>query len=443
MKGVIPSMSELEQAQAQQLNEMLQHIEDLMQEENYSKAQDVLNYALRLDLFDLRVYERYAFVLRMQDNHQAADLFEKVVINPNNPDAYYGVSRALFNGNQYGPAINPLRKVVELVPMAANAIFELGYAYMKEFELTTSLQFLQQAFEMQPNPHAAFYVGYVSLLLDDLETAKAQVPFMAAEFEKSGDEPHMLKILQEMIERYEAFPPQNLRDWHFVQYGQPLLRLSSEDVPESAEQLNGRYVFINYGFLNIATALQTLKRLSEEVPNFPKFDYILPASMRVAPIAFALSQMLGIEMEVPEALDSDRQGLVLTSWTDEVDHISQFLAGRAHVTLFSFSLGWTLQANVCPEVIGYFDQANRLPWEETVEVSETGERTLRPAMTAPPEVIGHYILDRLEATPTEEIDAVVNYYKERAHLLKVGDNVNQPRLGFQIESPIQSPRMMV
>ncbi|MGZ4134939.1 MAG: tetratricopeptide repeat protein [Tumebacillaceae bacterium] len=428
----------------EQLENMLSHIEDLMAEEQYEKALGVLNYALKLDLFDLRVYERYSFVLRMLGNAEGAELFEKVVMKPGDAEGYYAIAQTLISDKLFGSAINPLKKVVEFVPMAANATFELAYSFLKEFEVETAVEYFDHAYDLSPSPHTAFYVAYSNLLLGNLEKCKSLIPYIEDEYNKHQEQfPVMLIILKEMVERYEAFPPQDLRDWHFVQYGTPLLRLSDEELGQKVDTLNGRFVFINYGMLNVATALQAFKRLVEEVPAFPKYEYIIPASYRVAPIAFALSEMLEIPLVNPDAMESDFPGLMVTGWTDEVEAVSKHLIDNPAVTLFSFSMGWTQQATLCPEVIGFMDQANRLPWEETVEVMPDGSRQHRPAMTVPPEVVGHAILDRLEATPTEEIDKLVEYYKARSHLLKVGENINNPRLGFQIESPILSARMMV
>ena len=425
---------------------MLKHIEDLMADEEYEKALDVLNHALRLDVYEPRVYQRYAFVLRMVGNAQAAELFEKVVYNPNDAEAYYKVAQSLFKSQQFAAAINPLRKVVELIPMATNAIFELGFAYLKEHDFEKARAQFSEAHELQPAINTAFYISYCSLMQRDVEGAKALIPYMEEEYFKILEEPYLAHVLQEMIARYEAFPPQDLRGWHFVQYGQPLLRTSWEDIGQNPEELNGRYVFINYGWLNIALVLETMKRLIEEIPGYPKFEYIMPVSPRVAPIAFAFSELTGIPMAQKEVLESDMHGLVFLSWSDEVERTAQHLVKNPNITTFAFSMGWTLQAPLAPEFIGYLDQASRLPWEATVEVHENGERRPRPAMTAPVEVIGYHILDRHEKMDDEDrasIEKVVAYYKERAGLLKIGENANWPRLGFQIESPVQSIRMMI
>ncbi|WP_152559195.1 tetratricopeptide repeat protein [Tumebacillus flagellatus] len=432
-----------EEKQREQLQQMLQHIEDCMAEDLYDRAQEVLNTCLKLEVFDIRVYQRYAFVLRMLDRVPAAELFEKVAMNPDDPEAYYAVAQALLKDNLFGSAINPLRKTIELVPMAANATFELAYALLKEFRMEDALEHFKTAYEYSPSPNTAFYVAYTSLLSRDVEGAKALFPYMESEYAKHNQEPVMLNILRDMVTRYEAFPPKDLRDWHFVQYGTPLLRTSDEDLGEANENLNGRFVFINYGWLNVATILVTLKRLIEEVPGFPQYDYIIPASMDVAPIAFAFSEMTGIPLVPREELNTTNKGFLFTSWSDEVRVVAEHMSHNPNVTLFAFSLGWTLQAPVCPDIIGYLDQASRLPWQETMLIHENGERTPRPAMQVPPEVVQYHILERVEGVDQAEVDKLIAYYQERAHLLKVGENINNPRLGFQIESPIESIRMVV
>lgn len=432
-----------EEKQREQLEQMLQHIEDCMAEDLYERAQEVLNTCLKLEVFDLRVYQRYAFVLRMLGRTEAAELFESVAMNPGDPEAYYKVAHALLSDNLFGSAINPLRKTIELVPMAANAVFELGYAFLKEFRMEDALTHFQTAYEYSPSPNTAFYVAYTSLLTGNVQAAKELFSYIEGEYVKQGAEPVMLNILKEMVARYEAFPPKDLRDWHFVQYGTPLLRTSEEDLGEPNENLNGRYVFINYGWLNVAQTIVTLKRMIEEVPGFPQYEYIIPASLDVAPIAFAFSELSGIPMAPPNAINSTSKGILFTAWTDEVRVVAEHMSHNPHVTLFSFSMGWTLQAPVCPDIIGFLDQASRLPWQETMEIQENGERTPRPAMDIPPEVIMHHILERVEAVDQAEVDKLIAYYKERAHLLKVGENINNPRLGFQIESPIESIRMVV
>lgn len=429
--------------QQRQVEEILEYIEDLMAEDDYDKAQEVLTNALRLEHFDLRIYERYAFVLRMVGNAKAAELFEQVAMTRgDNPEALYTVGSTLMKDKMYSSAINPFRRVVELVPMAVNVNFELGYAYLKEFELKDALTYFQAAHEYGPSPTTAFYVAYTSLLLSDLNTTKSLIPYMEEEYAKIGEEPVMLNILKEMIERFEAFPPTDVRDWHFVQYGQPLLRTTTEDLGEN-EDLNGRYVFINYGFGNVAYVLKTFERLVKEVPGYPEYKFIIPASNRIVPVAYALSAMLGLPLAAPEAIETGDPGLIVTGWTEDLDRVAEHVLDKPHIGVFSFSLGWTLQANICPDVVGYFDQAHRLPWEETMEVLENGERRPRAALEESGEELGARIVVRANEIDAAELDSIIDYYKERAHMLKVGKNANVPRLGFQIESPIQSMRMFV
>lgn len=429
-----------------QMEDILKHIEDLMAEENYRQALDLLNNALKIDAFDLRVYQRYSFVLRMLENPQGAELFEKVVMNPGDPSAYYTVATTLLRERAFGSAIGPLRKVVELVPMAANAHFDLAFALMKEFDLETAMEHFKIAHEYQPNAQTGFYIAYLSLLKSDVAEAKSYVPFLQDEYKKIEEPPVLLDHLNDMIGRYEAFPPKNLRDWHFVQYGTPLLRTSDEDLKDGNDQLNGRYVFINYGWGNLAVTLYTFKRLTEELDILPKYEFIIPGGPKGAPAAYALSELMGIPLTNTEVLKTEKPGLVFAAWTDEVDRVAQHIMNRPDITLFSFSLAFTLQAGLVPDFLGYLDQSNRLPWQSTVLIMPDGERQERPAMSAPIEVVGQFMLDRIEKLSDEEkaeIEEVVNYYKERQHLLKVGNQRAPYRLGFNVESPIQSLRMMV
>lgn len=430
----------------QQVEELLGYIEDLMAEEDYSRAQDILNNALRLDHFDIRIYERYAFVLRMMGMGDAAELFEKVAFNPNDPQPLFELARALMKDKMYGVAINPLLRVSEMVPMAAAVNFELGYAYMKEFDIPAARRHFEYAYELEQSPATAYYLGYVALLQNDISITEQLIGYMDRHFETTGEEkPPTLQMLKDMMARYEAFPePQTVRDWHFIQYGTPLLRLSKEDLGDDGD-LNGRYVFINYGFGSLAIIMETFTRLIREVPGFPQFEYIIPASYNAAPLAFALSKMLEIPLAPVETLQSERKGLMVTDWTADVDAVAGHIAHNPNVTLFSFALDWTNQAHLTPEVIGYFDQAHRMPWESTVVVEIDGTRTQRPAMEEKPEELAEMILGRLEKIREEDgesIDAVIAYYKERARLLKVGAQMSMPRMTFQVESPIESVRMM-
>jgi tetratricopeptide (TPR) repeat protein len=442
----MPAVSEQERqlvSQAEQMQEFLNHIEDLMANEDYERAQTVIRNAMRLEHQEPQLYHRYAFVLRMLDLGAAAELYEKVVMNPGDSEAYLQVAHSLLGARYYGAAINPLRRVLDMVPMAANTMFELGYCYLKEFDIDAAREYFDHAFELDPNLNTAYYVAYTALLQKDIATTKTILGQTEAQAATEGRElPLMFVVLKQQLERFEAFPPENIRDWHFVQYGTPLLRTSTEDIPEAGE-LNGRYVFINYGWLNIAIVLETLRRLIQEVPGFPQYQYVIPASRNAAPLAHAFAQMANIPMGSPDALNSEHKGLVFTTWTDEVDMVSQRIGTNPNVTLFSFALGWALQANLSPDIVGYLDQAHRMPWEETVEIQENGERTQRPAIELPIEVLGEHILDRVQGVEQAELDKVIAYYKERAHLLKYGENQNSPRLTFQTESPIPTIRMMV
>lgn len=418
------------------IERILTDAEAHIDEERYENAFETLHYALRRPEFDLRVYQKCAFVLRMLGRHEAAELYERIVSDQEDPEAYFRLGYHLVQEEAFGSALGPLSRCVKLAPDAAAANYEFAYALMKEFYNEEALHFFGKAYEQEQAMSITFYIAQLLIFLGRSGEASIFVNKLEEQVQSENGEGEMqLAYLKDMLRRYRAYKPQTVRDWQFVQYGTLLLRIFEEDYPEEENHSNGRFTLVNFGYQQAANVLAAFQTTIGPLSVFPEYRYVAPAGEISAPLAYALGKMLMLPVKtLEEGLSSDEKGIVISSFSDELHEIGGEVWQRDDVLLFSFALSWTHESNVLPEVIGYLAQAPRLPWQTRVEMNEQGEPEIMPADERPAEEIARNILDRVIHTDMHWVGRIHDYYKARQADILAGNQVDVPRKKFFVHS---------
>ncbi|WP_200759182.1 hypothetical protein [Effusibacillus dendaii] len=73
------------------IEQILASAEQKIDSEEYEEALQILQFALRRPEFDVRVYEKCAFLLRMLERDKGAEMFENVVADVNDPEAFFSI----------------------------------------------------------------------------------------------------------------------------------------------------------------------------------------------------------------------------------------------------------------------------------------------------------------------------------------------------------------
>lgn len=423
-------------------DQIIRAVEAHLDEDRYDRALELLYGGLRRPEFDIRIYEKAAFALRMSGNHEAAELFEKVLAGKEDPEAYYRLGYQLVQDGVYGPALGPLSRCVQLAPEAAAANYEFAYALMKEFYNEEALHFFGKAFEQEQAMSITFYIAQLLIFLNRSGEASLFIGKLEEQVQAGGGEGEMqLAYLKEMLHRYKTYTPENIRDWHFVQYGTLLLRTFEEDYPHEENSSNGRYALVNFSYDQVAAILAAFQTTIGPLSVFPEYKYVAAAGEDSAPLAYALSKMLMLPVRsLEEGLAAGEQGIVVTAFSDELNAIGGHVWERDDVLLFSFALSWTHELNVLPEVIGYFAQASRLPWQQKIEFDENGEPVMVPADERPAEEIARNILDRVLHVDMHWVGQISDYFKQREQDIIAGKRVDVPRKKFFVHSALGGAR---
>lgn len=89
---------------------------------------------------------------------EAAESFRQAIaLNPQYPDAHFGLGHAFFDLGRWSAAVEELRTAVRLNPRDADAHHMMGLAYCKQGDYTRGVQSLQQAVQLKPDWARAHY----------------------------------------------------------------------------------------------------------------------------------------------------------------------------------------------------------------------------------------------------------------------------------------------
>jgi tetratricopeptide (TPR) repeat protein len=425
-----------------EIERILADVEKEIDADHYERAMEILHYALRRPEFDLRVYEKAAFVLRMNGNHEAAELFEKVLEDPQDPEGYFRLGYQLVQEGVYGSALGPLSRCAQLAPDAPAAKYEFAYALMKEFYNEEALHFFIKAYEQEQAVSMLFYITQLLIFLGKSGEAALFARRLEEQVKESGEGEQQLDYIKGMLRRYRTHKAANIRDWHFVQYGTLLLRMFEEDEPEAApNSSNGRYVIVNFSYDQVAAVLAAFQSAIDTIGVFPQYGYIAAAGEASEPIAVALGNMLALPVtSLTAGLSSGQKGIVIASFSDELAGIAADVWERDDILLFSFALSWTQESSVLPEAIGYLAQYPRLPWQERVVLGEDGQPVVVPKDERTAEDIAVHILDRVPHCDRKWISKLCDYYKERREEILAGSQIDVPRKKFFLHSALGGAR---
>lgn len=428
------------------IDQMLEQADQFMEQDQFEQAMEILQNALGRPEFDLRIYEKSAFALRMLGRHEGADLFENVLVNAEDPEALYKLGHELLQAGMTRAALGPLHRCINLAPDVATVNYEFGYALMKEFFNEEALYYFHQAAEKEEIIGAHFFMGQLLIFLDRADEAFTFVQGLENVAKENSDVQMQADYLKGMYRRYRTYNPSDIRDWQFIQYGTMLLRMFQEDYPDTDHNPSkGRYTVVNFSEQAVMNVMAALQTLVGTLPVFPKYSYVAFAG----PDSAVLAHLLGSMMQLPVKPLSDigapeeasaTQGIVLCSGSDELDGVEGDVWGRGDILLFNFWHSWTRESNVLPDVIGYFAQVARFPWQERYERTETGEVGQLPADTRTPEEIAAELLQKVPYADMEWVGRLHDYFKSRTDHLQVGTQADIPRKKFFVHSALGGDR---
>jgi tetratricopeptide (TPR) repeat protein len=422
---------------------LLKEAEQKFASERYNEGIRLLNHALRFPEYRREVYERYAFALNMLGKHQSAELFEQVLLHPRRADAFFQLGNRFIEEGMFGQALAPLYRCYQLAPKDAVVNYTLAYALMKEFQLEAALSFMRRAYESEPRIHVIYYMAYLNLLLGNPEQAEPYLLELESKVRQEEEGMERLKYLREFRKRLLAHTPKGIRDFHFAQYGTVLLRVFKDDFPHAQEDpAHGRFAVASYNYYQIASVLKAFQLLIETVVTKPAYSYVAPVSQQGTPLAIALSRIL----EVPLAAFSDTvgrsPGIIVAVNSDEINEIASSCIDHPEHLIFAFSVDWTRETAMLPDVIGYLAQLAFLQWQERIEIGENGEAVRLPADERNPVHLADEIMNQLGQVDQAYVSAMARYFKERQELWKIGLNTDRPRKRFLVESPLGGARFM-
>ncbi len=232
---------------------------------------------------------------------------------------------------------------------------------------------------------------------------------------------------QAAIDRYRAFPPKDdIRDWHFVQYGGVTL-----DMAPHVEQTGGRYNLICPDMGHVARVVAGLVYLLEalDVERGP-WGYV---SKDGEVLARALARMTGL----PAVRGVPSRGWLVVGDPREAATGRERVAQSPRLRSFAFTFPWTIWGPRVADVTGLWAEVAVLPWNggwhQRGDQVEPREPDPRPARD-----IAESVVEHAQAIERSEWAELLEFALERQKALVLRNDTVPRGLPYVPDAPLPS-----
>ncbi|MGQ9629697.1 MAG: tetratricopeptide repeat protein [bacterium] len=417
----------------------------------YRHAFDLLRWALINNPKSKAGYELAVKVLRALGEEEEAMMFEEVLEAADEAEPYYHLGYHYIDCGQYDLAAALLGRCAELAPDSPEVNHELGYALMKTSRFAEAISAFHRAFALEEDFPTAFSLSRCYALTNAVEEAEEYMR-RAKRLAVEDDHRELIAELRGIITRLRRFPPsgfKNIRDWHFIEYGGSILNLAEEEFGEGNYVAGGRYVILWSSYQLVGRILTTLVRMMKRLSYRPRF--VLSHGEPARPLSWAVSMALDIPIEEFDPWNTPRErGILITARSEDLGDIVDSLRDHSeNLAVFSFSLCWTKDQLVVPEIAGLMSQVCFLPWDEQMRAEydrNEGRRRIVnvPKDPRPPQEIARNIWGACDGSREEdELARILNYYSARRDFLFFNNSNKYPkRAYFSLESPVSGAKFV-
>lgn len=409
----------------------------------YQECLRLLTFAFNQNPDNRDSYVLAGMCLKQMGADDEAKMFEHVVSQFDSSKAFFDLGYHFIDAGHDRLAVPMLERAFKLEPGNSNIGLELAIALCALFQPAQAREVL-----LQCDLSSSFWVGYQfywsSLLCGITDGAeqfskesRRQFLSQAASHEIRGalyalDKLDELRIRLAVMQK----PPLEIQYWHFIQYGAAILDYFNED----EEQLNvagGRWVYVGVSYQQLATTLNKLHRLLNELGKSPRQIIGLP-DQDSAIIATAAGKIFDLPVQIVskanEASQDDSLLIAANNWNLVEVPLERVLKGQ---TVFAFNHNWLNQGPNTPDVSGLMTQYCTWPWskDRLLIDPETNQRMEVEEDTRSIEEIANEFAYPV-ADLGDKFADLLSFYKDNSVYLKGGRLGGNKRWRFIPDSPV-------
>ena len=284
----------------------------------------------------------YVYTALKRSDEARAEYERTIVLDPKMPEAYLNLGMLLLDKQEYGAAVSPLRKAVELLPAQSRPRYLLGVAQDRSGDPAGAVQSFEAVLNLDPNDLSAInYLGQAALRNN--KPAEAEAKFRHS-LQIQSNAPLALQGLAQSLEaQKKPEAAAAYRDYLAVQPDDSAARARLIHLLVEQQQYDDAIVELDRTDAGKLPSLESLKLRADIQIGQKKFDDAISTLQRAIAIAPNDPQLLGglgriymqkrdfpsAEKELKAALQLDRNNL--TYWKDLSS--TYYLAGNCPATL--------------------------------------------------------------------------------------------------------------
>jgi hypothetical protein len=275
-----------------------------------------------------------------------------IVAEPSIPGPWLQAGWALVDQGWSDLAIPLLEEAHRIEPENVEARESLVIAYSDEGRHEEVVA-LASPMDLSERPSIAFPLTWSALMIRRLEMVERAMKSLAELAQKVPEVRGVHAKAVAAIERYREFPPEDdIRHWHYVQYGGITL-----DLCEDLDLAGGRYNLVSFSYERVASVLRRLVAVCDEL-EVPRGPWGF-ANRDGEILALALAALTGtsavngvpeggwLVLGDPRDVDSQRDGRDLSA---------------PGVRTFALTFPWMIWGPKVMDVTGLWVELAVLPW---------------------------------------------------------------------------------
>lgn len=404
-----------------------------------------ISFGIKQDADYLPFYSLSKEILEGLDAEMEASLFDAVVKNPLDAEAYNELGKFYFQNEDYAFAIAFFQKSLKI---AANSSVEhdMAICYARDFQVDKALEILEAS---SANDFWHFYFLNKCRILNNQTEAVQETIDILQDVLKKVEEDNDATIvakdkvneLQEMLSRLNVTPSprQHIRDWHFIQQGSMVLNFFEKEDESDENSLGGRYVALWHSNENVLLMAKRLNYYLQQLEIKPQ--QIISIDDRDAIIFGTLvAKILDLPFKVLKPEIIYQHSLIIASETEQLEYIPGLEKINHQNMVFVYHHNWLMNAMISPDIIGLMAQSFTYPWNGGIKFQE--EEGIASVIEIPKdernaEIIAAEILQSSSSDEPLFIEDDLQFYIERKDFLKgIGTQYNTDRYNLLRESPV-------
>jgi tetratricopeptide (TPR) repeat protein len=391
------------------------------------------------------LYQTASSCLRQMQGDEEAQLFEEAYSQFEDPTPFYRLGSHFSQIGQTDLAVPFLERSLQLAPDNIQIATELGLAYTSAFQPQRARQVLARFLD-RGDYWASYQYYWSSLLLNQPDGVREFIKISLSDLTESDLEPRVKAAVRYTLDQLERAlhrldivqpPEDNIRDWHFIQYGAAILDVMDQRISQDGDRVaGGRYVALWPQYEKLSGVLHKADRLLEAIGRRPNRVLALP-DRESEILGRALAIIMDLPFQSATAAQAGMANQVIVAADNRLLRFPELANTKPDQSLIAVNLNWLEDSPINPDVCGFMTQLCRYPWEAgSIRVDPDSEQMQEtPADERPAEEIAAELAET-EPEQDHSFEDALHSYKSHAIYLAGGAKGGPHRPPFRTDSPL-------